>query len=94
MGDDLVTLKADELARDPRVARAKQLLREALTEHQRTLTGIRPADPALKQSHDETISAEGWSIARATWPSRTVASRHSDRIVPTAPVRISLLRSG
>ena len=46
------------------------------------------------ESHDETIRAAGWSIARAIWPSRTVASRHSDRIVPTAPVRISLLRSG
>ena len=46
------------------------------------------------ESHDETISAAGWSIARAIWPSRTVASRHSDWIVPTSPVRISLLRSG
>ena len=46
------------------------------------------------ESHDETIRAAGWSIARAIWPSRTVASRHSDRIVPTSPVRISLLRSG
>ena len=45
------------------------------------------------ESHDETIRAAGRSIAAAIWPSRTVASRHSDRIVPTSPVRISLLRS-
>ena len=41
------------------------------------------------ESHDETFGAAGRSIARAIWPSRTVASRHSHRIVPTSPARSS-----
>ena len=49
-------LAASGLAADPRVAEAKRLLKEALAAHQAGLTGIRPADPALKQGYGETLA--------------------------------------
>jgi len=54
-----MTLHADEFANDPRVAQAKRLIADALAEHQRKLTGIRAADPTLKQSYDDTIKRFG-----------------------------------
>lgn len=49
-------LAAKALAKDPRIAEAKRLLKEALAAHQAGLTGPRPADPALKQSYEETLA--------------------------------------
>lgn len=49
-------LIAQQFAADPRVAEAKRLLLDALTEHQAKLTGPRPADPALRQSYEATIT--------------------------------------
>ncbi len=49
-------LAAKALAKDARVTEAKRLLREALAEHQKALTGIRPPDPALRKSYAETLA--------------------------------------
>lgn len=49
-------LAAGRLAADPRVAHAKQLLREAVAEHQGALTGVKPPIPELKQSYDQLLA--------------------------------------
>jgi 4-aminobutyrate aminotransferase-like enzyme len=54
-GDLAPPLAADTLLADPRVASARKLFLEALQDHQRTLTGIRPADPARKTGYEQTI---------------------------------------
>jgi 4-aminobutyrate aminotransferase-like enzyme len=56
---DMGKLAAKAMAEDPRVAEAKRLLREALRDHQAGLTGIRPADPALRQGYQETLARFG-----------------------------------
>lgn len=48
-------LVAHALAADPKIAQAKKLLIEAVREHQKSLTGIRPPNPALKQKYTELI---------------------------------------
>jgi acetylornithine aminotransferase len=40
---------------DPRLEQAKKLIKEALTEHQSKITGIKAADPALKESYDSLL---------------------------------------
>ncbi len=50
-------LAAGRLAADPRVANAKQLLREAVAEHQSSLTGVKPPIAELKQSYDQMLAA-------------------------------------
>lgn len=50
-------LTAEKLARDPRIAEAKRLLIETMQDHQKQLTGVRPADPARKQSYDEALES-------------------------------------
>src|SRR5258706_8356243 len=52
-------LAAKAMAEDPRVAEAKRLLRETLRDHQAGLTGIRPADPELRQGYAETLARFG-----------------------------------
>lgn len=49
-------LAAKELAKDARVAEAKRLLREALADHQRALTGVRAADPDLRKGYEDTLA--------------------------------------
>lgn len=49
-------LAADALKADPRIAQAKQLLRTAIEEHRRRLTGIRPPREELRQSSEETLA--------------------------------------
>jgi 4-aminobutyrate aminotransferase-like enzyme len=44
---------------DSRVSQAKDLILTALKDHQRTITGIRPPDPALKQPYQEWIKEFG-----------------------------------
>ena len=46
---------APSLFADPRVAQAKQLLRAALADHQKQLTGIRPPNPDRKLAYDELL---------------------------------------
>jgi acetylornithine aminotransferase len=44
-------LHADQLRRDPRVAQAQRLLREALTEHRAALQGVRPPEADRQATH-------------------------------------------
>lgn len=50
-------LAAGRLALDPRIQEAKQLLKEAVAEHQRSITGIKPPIAELKQSYDALIAS-------------------------------------
>jgi acetylornithine/N-succinyldiaminopimelate aminotransferase len=50
-------LIAEALASDPRVAKAKQLLLEAVEEHRQKITGILPPNPELKQKYQELLEA-------------------------------------
>lgn len=43
---------ADKVMNDPRISRAKQLIQEAVQDHQKAIKGIKQGDPALKQSYD------------------------------------------
>lgn len=54
---DAYTLAADALLADPRIAVARKMFLEALRDHQRMLTDIRPADPARKADYDQTIQS-------------------------------------
>ncbi len=58
----MATLIADQLAGDPRVRQARELLAAARREHQQKLTGIKPSDPALTVSYAKLI--EEFSRAR------------------------------
>ncbi len=49
-------LLAQRLAADPRINQAKELLLAALAEQQQAITGVKPADPARKQSYDELLA--------------------------------------
>ncbi|HLP42395.1 MAG TPA: aminotransferase class III-fold pyridoxal phosphate-dependent enzyme, partial [Fibrobacteria bacterium] len=49
-------LAAEGLAKDPRVAEAKRLLRAALADAQASFTGIRPPDPGRKAAYEETLA--------------------------------------
>jgi 4-aminobutyrate aminotransferase-like enzyme len=46
---------ADGFFNDPRLAQAKKLIQEALGEHSAKVTGIRPANPELKESYDALL---------------------------------------
>jgi len=50
---------APSLFADPRVAQAKELLRAALADHQRQITGVRPANPDRKVAYDELLKTFG-----------------------------------
>lgn len=50
-------LEASALARDPKVVQAKKALLDAVKEHRQKLTGVRPPNPALKQSYEQTLAA-------------------------------------
>jgi 4-aminobutyrate aminotransferase-like enzyme len=50
-------LAAGRLIRDPRVTQAKQLLLEAISEHQGAIKGIRPPLAELKSSYDQMIAS-------------------------------------
>ena len=49
----MMKLTAQALFEDPRIAQAKQLLAQALADHQRKLTAIRPPNPELKIAYDD-----------------------------------------
>lgn len=40
---------------DPRLEKAKKLIQEALSEHQANLTGVKPANPELKETYDNLL---------------------------------------
>ena len=50
---------AQSFFEDPRIAEAKKLIKDALTEHQKKITGMKPADPALKESYDALLKKFG-----------------------------------
>src|SRR5436305_5679654 len=52
-------LAAEAFNSDPRVRQAKKLLLEALAEHQRALTGIKPPDPASRDAYSKLIEQFG-----------------------------------
>ncbi|MEW6351957.1 MAG: aminotransferase class III-fold pyridoxal phosphate-dependent enzyme [Thermodesulfobacteriota bacterium] len=60
-------LVAERFARDPRVAQAKQLLLEALREHQQGITGIRPPDPGRAVTYAELLEEFGMLRAGALY---------------------------
>lgn len=48
-------LISQELRKDKRVTKAKQLLLEALADHQQSITGLKEAEPGLKESYADLI---------------------------------------
>jgi acetylornithine aminotransferase len=44
---------------DPRIKEAKKLIQDALKEHQSQITGVKPANPELKESYDELLKKMG-----------------------------------
>jgi acetylornithine/N-succinyldiaminopimelate aminotransferase len=50
---------APSLFADPRVAQAKELLRAALADHQKQITGVRPPDPERKAAYEELLKHFG-----------------------------------
>src|SRR4051794_29486151 len=50
---------APSLFADPRVAQAKELLRAALADHQKQITGVRAANPDRKVAYDELLKHFG-----------------------------------
>ncbi len=46
---------AQGLFNDPRIDQAKKLIQEALKEHKSHITGVRPANPELKESYDALL---------------------------------------
>jgi acetylornithine aminotransferase len=49
-------LVANQFKNDPRIAAAKSLIQQALAEHQRQLTSVRPPNPDLEQGYQEMIA--------------------------------------
>jgi acetylornithine/succinyldiaminopimelate/putrescine aminotransferase len=49
------SLAADALFQDARISEAKKLLIDAVAAHQKTLTHVKPPNPALKQTYDELL---------------------------------------
>ncbi|MGI9516154.1 MAG: aminotransferase class III-fold pyridoxal phosphate-dependent enzyme [Pirellulaceae bacterium] len=52
-------LTADQLYQDPRIAQARQLVLEALSEHTSKINSVLPADPALQDSYDKMLAEYG-----------------------------------
>jgi 4-aminobutyrate aminotransferase-like enzyme len=51
----MANTKAQDFFADPRLKEAKKLIREALKEHQSTLTGVKEATPELKDSYSTLL---------------------------------------
>jgi acetylornithine aminotransferase len=51
----MMTLTAQSLFADPRIEQAKRLLLQAVADHQKKLTCVRPPDPELKISYDQLV---------------------------------------
>ena len=50
---------ADGFFADPRLKEAKKLIQDALKEHQTKITGVKPANPELKESYDHLLKKMG-----------------------------------
>ena len=50
---------ADGFFADPRLKEAKKLIQDALKEHQTKITGVKPANPELKESYDQLLKKMG-----------------------------------
>src|SRR5690349_21790871 len=46
---------ADGFFADPRLKEAKKLIQDALKEHQSKITGVKAANPELKESYDQLL---------------------------------------
>ena len=55
----MTDLRARSFVLDERVSRARDLLLEALAEHQRSITGVRPPHPERKQAYDALLREFG-----------------------------------
>lgn len=53
------SLPQNELIDDPRIARARQLIREAVQDHQQRLDGIRPPQESRRETYAELLSKMG-----------------------------------
>src|SRR4051812_39360878 len=51
----MTKLQSESLMTNPRVAQARRLVLDALSDHQRRLTGVRPPDPARAASYADVI---------------------------------------
>ena len=60
----MTPLAAESFWNDPRLAEAKRLALAALADHQKTLTGPRPADPERKIAYEQLLSHYGQVRAR------------------------------
>ncbi|MEC7840416.1 MAG: aminotransferase class III-fold pyridoxal phosphate-dependent enzyme [Chlamydiota bacterium] len=60
-------LVSSKLTNDPRIAEAKGLILSAIEEHQKEITGIKPANPTMQQSYENTISSFGEVRGGALW---------------------------
>lgn len=49
-------LQAASLFNDPRIVSAKKLILDAISDQQQSITGVRPANPAIKHSYKEALS--------------------------------------
>ena len=49
------TLCAEALKQDPRIAEAKKLILQAVSDHRKKLTGVRPPNPGLKVNYEELL---------------------------------------
>lgn len=52
----MTELASTKLAQDPRIAEAKRLLLEAVNENQEAIVDVRPPNPKLQASYEETIA--------------------------------------
>lgn len=52
----MMPLTAQSLFADPRVEQAKRLLQQAVADHQKSLTAVRPPNPELKLSYEQAIA--------------------------------------
>lgn len=50
---------ADGFFADPRLKEAKKLIQDALKEHQKQITGVKPGNPELKESYDQLLKKMG-----------------------------------
>lgn len=51
-----MTLISEKLKKDPRVAQAKQLLLDALADHQKEITHVKPANPELRIEYEHLLN--------------------------------------
>jgi len=58
-GQQMNKTLADQLAEDPRIIQARQVILDTLSEYQQSIVGVREPDPELRKPYDEAIKALG-----------------------------------